>query len=339
MGFQRREFARPAVGAGEVLVRMSLATICGSDLHTFEGRREAPAPCVLGHEGVGVVESVGAGRSLDLVGKRVTWTLADSCGGCRPCVQWRLPQKCDSLFKYGHAALAEGSGLNGCYASHLLLRAGTRVVPVPPSLADELAGPVNCALATMVAVVEPLRERGGLVRRVLIQGGGLLGLYGVALLRERGVEEVWVVDPEEGRRALAEEFGAQVVSPEGLQAFAAGSFDVVIEVAGASVVVREGVRLLRPGGHYLWAGMVHDETRLDLLGVEVVKKCLTITGVHNYRPDHLEEAIEFLDGVRRAYPWGRLVSPPFPLTALREAFELAKSRVWHRVVVKTGEGV
>src|SRR5688572_7914098 len=72
--------------SGEVLVQISLATICGSDLHTTEGRRSAPTPCVLGHEAVGHV--ISSSREGVTLGQRVTWTLADSCGHCAPCTSW-----------------------------------------------------------------------------------------------------------------------------------------------------------------------------------------------------------------------------------------------------------
>ena len=118
------------LGPREVLVRIRLATICGSDLHTLAGRRDEPTPSVLGHEGVGEVVALGPGRSECAPGDRVTWSLADSCGHCAACAEWDLPQKCRRLFKYGHAPLSDGTGLNGTYATHLLLRSGTAVVVV-----------------------------------------------------------------------------------------------------------------------------------------------------------------------------------------------------------------
>ena len=128
---QQREFDGAAdLGDGEVLVRIDLATICGSDLHTIDGTRQEKTPCVLGHEAVGTVVA-SRGRAGPSVGDRVTWTIADSCGQCAPCVDHDLPQKCERLFKYGHSALTNGSGLNGCYASHVVLRAGTHIVPLP----------------------------------------------------------------------------------------------------------------------------------------------------------------------------------------------------------------
>jgi threonine dehydrogenase-like Zn-dependent dehydrogenase len=116
--FEFTERPLPACGEGQALVAISLATICGSDLHTTDGRRTEPRPCVLGHEAVGRVVAVGPGRDPALLGQRVTWTLADSCGECVPCRAWHLPQKCEHLFKYGHAPLDDGSGFNGCALLH-----------------------------------------------------------------------------------------------------------------------------------------------------------------------------------------------------------------------------
>ena len=108
---------------GEVLVEIDLATICGSDLHTLSGLRTEPTPLILGHEAVGrIVASQRPGFSA--LGDRVSWSIADSCGTCLACTEHRLPEKCAALFKYGHATLTDGSGLNGCYATHLLIRPG-----------------------------------------------------------------------------------------------------------------------------------------------------------------------------------------------------------------------
>jgi putative phosphonate catabolism associated alcohol dehydrogenase len=328
--FEFHEIPCPAPAAGELLVAVSLATICGSDLHTFEGRRREATPCVLGHEAVGRVVAVGAGRDPALLGQRVTWTLADSCGCCRPCREWALPQKCESLFKYGHAALDSGSGLNGCYASHLMVRAGTTVVGLPDCVTDAMAAPANCALATMVAATEPLAAGGG---TVLLQGAGLLGIYGAALLRELGWARVLVTDPNSERRVAAARFGAEPVAPDDLGQFASASVDGVVEVAGTAVVVPEGIRLLRPGGFYGFVGMVHPDSRLELTGETVIRKCLTLRGTHNYAPRHLRTAVDFLAAHAGRHPWPGLVSEPLPLARLDEAFRLAQTGRWPRVSV------
>ena len=318
------------LNSGEVLVRITLATVCGSDLHTYDGRRSSFLPSVLGHEAVGVVEAVGDKVDTTLIGKRVTWTLTDTCGCCKPCTDCVVPQKCENLFKYGHAALEDGSGLNGCFSSHIILREGTHIVVLPDEVPDEYAVPANCALATMVAVIESVSSK---TKNVLIQGAGLLGLYGAALLKHRGVENVCVTDIVKERLDQVEKFGARAVHASELEKLPANSFDVVIEVAGVSQIISEGVKLLRPGGMYLWAGMVHDQTPLDILGVDVVKGCITIIGVHNYAAKHLEESVEFLKETHQIFPWGELVSAPLPLENLDDAFALTKERKWHRVSV------
>jgi putative phosphonate catabolism associated alcohol dehydrogenase len=313
------------LAAGEVLVQISLATVCGSDLHTIDGRRSAPTPCVLGHEAVGIV--VAGARNGIAPGQRVTWTLADSCGHCAPCTQWHLPQKCEKLFKYGHAASSDGSGLNGCYASHIVLRAGTTIIPVPDSLPDSIVAPANCALATIVNALESLPSP---CDRALVQGGGLLGIYACAWLRHRGVSEVFCTDPSPQRLALVADFGAIPREPGTV----IPPVDLVVELAGTSAVIPEGIKALRPGGHYVWAGMVHPETKLDLTGEAVLRKCLTVRGVHNYAPQHLATGLDFLAQHHTRLPFERLVSPPVPLAQLDQAIALTRERTWQRVSVK-----
>ena len=323
------ELALPQCGAREALVQVSLATICASDLHTFEGRRNEPCPSILGHEGVGRVMALGEGRDRNLVGQRVTWTIADSCGKCVPCHDWELPQKCSHLFKYGHATTSDGCGLNGCYATHILLRAGTTIIPVPDSLSDELVAPANCALATMVGATEWLPKPCNVA---VIQGAGMLGLYGCALLRCKGVERVVVVDTDPARLELVKHFGGEPTLST--QTISQGSVDAVFEVAGTSAIIPEGVRLLRTGGYYAFIGMVHPGTPLELSGQTVVRQCLTFRGFHNYAPRHLEYSIQFLNEQRTSFPWEKLVSPAYPLGEINAAFDEAGTRKWARVSVK-----
>lgn len=317
---------------GEVLVEISLATICGSDLHTVDGRRGAPTPCVLGHEGVGRVVS-SRRRNLS-PGQRVTWTLADSCCQCETCREYHLPQKCESLFKYGHASFSDGTGLNGCYSTHILLRSGTEILPVAENLADETVVPANCALATMVNAVSKLPRP---CRSVLVQGGGLLGIYACALLKHLGVENIFCMDLSAQRLALAQEFGGTPVEPGNervLRAAAPRGVDAVIEVAGSSSLVKEGLEALRPGGTYVWAGMVHPETQLNITGEDVVRKCATIHGVHNYSPEHLSRGLKFLEEMQHQLPFGKLVSPALPLKDLEEGLALSRKREWMRVAIR-----
>ena len=177
----------PALGPGEVLVRITCSTLCGSDVHTFTGRRGTPVPTILGHEIMGVVEAVDSdqgvcdysGRPLE-VGDRITWSIAASCGDCFYC-DHEVPQKCDHLFKYGHEAIVPAHPLSGGLADYCHLAAGTAILRVPESLPDTVACPANCATATVAAAL----RLGGVCQgqSVLIQGAGMLGLTAAAALR------------------------------------------------------------------------------------------------------------------------------------------------------------
>ena len=317
----------------QCLVEVSLATICGSDLHTIEGRRREPFPCVLGHEGVGRVVAVGPGRDENLVGRRVTWTMADSCGLCRCCRDWGLPQKCEKLFKYGHASIQDGTGFNGAYASHVVLRAGTTIFPLPDATTDAMAAPANCALATMVAATEPLAAGGELA---VVQGAGLLGLLGCALLRSRGWKRVVVVDTNPVRLELVPLCGGEPALNSARGLVPAGTADAVLEVTGHPGVVPEGLELLRHGGQYQLVGMVHPESRLEITGETIIRKCLTIRGQHNYAPYHLGAAVRFIVEHGVKLPWDRLVSPPRPIESIAGAVAEARSGRWPRVSVRPG---
>ena len=301
----------------------------------MDGKRQEPTPSILGHEAVGEVVAVGAGRENLAIGDRIIWTIADSCGHCPSCVAYGLPQKCESLFKYGHASIHDGFGLNGCYASHIVLRRGTHVVKAPAGVPDSGVAPANCALATMVNAVSQLPDW---VHSVVVQGAGMLGLYGCALLRERGVGHVFCVDVNPERVDMAAQFGVTAINlnsneRDALES-AAGGVDAVIEATGNAAAVRQGIRLLRPGGIYVLVGMVHPESKLDLTGEDLIRKCLTVVGVHNYAPQHLDEAVRFLGETWGRYPYERLVSRPYSLAELPAALHVARRGNWHRVAVQ-----
>src|SRR5262245_30387011 len=111
----------------EVVVRVSLCTLCRSDLHTHAGRRAGPTPTVLGHEIIGRIEAFGPSAArVDLlgtavtVGDRVTWTVTVSCGQCFFCAE-DLPQKCEHLYKYGHEPVTAARPFAGGLADYILL--------------------------------------------------------------------------------------------------------------------------------------------------------------------------------------------------------------------------
>jgi putative phosphonate catabolism associated alcohol dehydrogenase len=337
------------LGVEEILVQIDAATICGSDVHTIDGKRIDPAaPLILGHEGCGTVVREGSKCEQSLLGSRVTWSVMSSCGTCICCSELGLPQKCTSaLFKYGHASFKSESGLYGCYSTHIVLRKGTCVVRLPDEISNAVAAPANCALATICCAMRSALRSLGLKSsfleipgkaKVLVQGCGLLGLYAIALAKDLGAAVITATDVSESRLELAKQFGAtrgyNLTSQT--EAPLSNEFDVIFEVCGVVSAVKQGIAALRPGGSLVLVGLVHPQS--DLSGVtaeSIIRKCATVVGVHNYAPEDLQAAVDFLllHVKKGDLPFSEITSNAIPLSLLPEGIQLAKSGRFPRVLL------
>jgi alcohol dehydrogenase len=321
-------FPTPEPEGSEVLVEVIACTLCGSDLHTIQGRRIEPVPTVLGHEVIGRIAAFGpdarrrdaAGQPLDL-GERVTWAIVASCGQCFYCSR-SLPQKCERRVKYGHEPLAPRRELTGGLAEHCLLAPGSAIFRVPDPLSDEAACPANCATATVAGAIEAAGELAG--RSVLIMGCGMLGVTACAWATAVGCSSVIACDLEPKRRLLARTFGAtHAVSPEDgpasvSQATGGRGVDAAIELTGSPDAFELMSPLVRLGGTLVLVGATYPARPIPLPMEDVVRRCLTIRGLHNYAPRHLRAAIAFLDE-HREYPFASLVAAWNPLERVGEA--------------------
>ncbi len=340
-----RHFATPKPEGAEVLVRVTCCALCASDLHTHARRRTVPTPTVLGHEIVGRIEAFGSmaaqadfrGRPLT-VGDRLSWSVAANCGECFFCAN-ELPQKCATLFKYGHEKIDEQAPFAGGLADYVLLRPGTAYFRVPDGLSDEMAAPANCATATVAGL---LRHAGALAQRsVLVLGAGTLGLTACAMARTGGAAVVAVSDPDMVRRERAKAFGATHVFSAEPRELAAGvaeategrGVDLALELAGVPQTVEAGLANVRIGGTLILAGTVLPTKSVPLDPERVVRRMITIRGVHNYAPVDLAAALDFLDGPGRAYPFGTLVGKVFRLDEVEPAFAYAHANAGIRAAV------
>ena len=333
----------PTPRGAELLVRMTCCTLCSSDLHTHAGRRTVPTPTVLGHEIVGRIEAFGSaaarhdfrGAALE-VGVRISWSVAAGCGDCFFCADG-LPQKCATLFKYGHERVEPGRPFAGGLADYVVLQPGTAVLRVPDRLSDSAAAPANCATATVAAVLRTAGPIAG--RSVLVFGAGMLGLTACAMARAAGASAVLVSDPDDARRRRALAFGAtDAFAPEEsavrLGAITGGrGADVTLELAGVAAAVEAGLALMRIGGTLVLAGTVLPTPRVSFDPEALVRRMLTIRGVHNYAPGDLAAALDFLDGAGNAYPFADLVGRSFPLAEIEAAFAFAHEHPGKRVAV------
>ena len=346
--FEIRQFPLPEVEPGAVLARIRMTTICGSDLHTWQGKRSAPLPIILGHEIVGEIKEIGEGLTIDIMGQslsagdRITWTVMASCGRCYYCRMKGLPQKCLNLFKYGHESCQEPTHLNGGLAEYIYIKPGTGVFKVPDELSDEEVAPANCALATMVNGLETIEVHSG--DTVVIQGAGMLGLYAMVLLKEQGAGKIIITDMKQKRLETAEEFGADLTidvtkySPDKIikkiiDLSGGRGADLVIEVCGAPSVIAPGIEMLSIGGRYLIVGTVFPGAKFTLDGYLVTTKMVTLKGIHNYDVRHLGEGLNFIARTHHKYPFKRLVTQQFKLNEADKAFDASAERRTVRVAV------
>lgn len=341
-----RQFPLPEPQGEEILVRVTCCTLCGSDLHTAAGRRTTPTPTILGHEIIGTIAAAGPdaemtdfhGASLH-IGDRITWSLAASCGDCFYCEN-DLPQKCERLFKYGHEVLRSGHELSGGLAQYCLLTEGTECFRLPNDLPDAIACPANCATATIAAALRTAGDIAG--KSVLVQGAGMLGLTACAMARTAGAETILCCDLDEKRAAHSEAFGATRGLPfktdtellAAVQEATEGrGVDIAIEVSGARSAFHAGLAALRTGGVYVLVGTVFPGQPVSLDLETIVRRHLLLHGVHNYTPQDLAAALQFLTEHGNRFPFASLVAQSFPLAEANAAFAAGHSGAIYRVAV------
>ncbi|WP_270366298.1 alcohol dehydrogenase catalytic domain-containing protein [Microbacterium algeriense] len=302
-GHPHETIAVPGVSLadGDVLVAVEMSTICGSDVHTVQGRRTAPVPLVLGHESVGRVIATGDAGACAVdgsplrIGDRVVWSVTISCRACDRCLHG-MPQKCRTLGKYGHDRVGAHGDLTGAFGSHVQLREGTAIVRVPEALPAAVLAPASCATATAwAAVARAARDRDLDGAAVRIHGAGLVGLSAAAIAAEQGAT-VEVLDPDRERRALAARFGAGALDRDP---------DVVIEASGHAV--GDALAGVAVGGTVVLVGSVFPADPVPFDAESIVRRLVTVTGVHNYTGAELAEAVAFLSGRGRAYPFADAV--------------------------------
>jgi len=226
----------PESGPGEVLIRVLLAGICGSDHTLYHGRFGVPLPVIPGHEAVGRIEEIGDGVSGLEVGQRVTIQPNFSCGSCELC---RAGYKniCPSKVRLG-------VDTNGVFAELVKVPADY-VWPVPDSLEDDVAVFTE-PLAVTVHAMKIWEPRKG--QRTLIFGAGVMGLLALQLAVLRGAE-VSACDLAETRLATAAQLGAcRTIGPGDSVESYYSSFDVIYETSGAPAALEQVIRLGAPKG-------------------------------------------------------------------------------------------
>jgi threonine dehydrogenase-like Zn-dependent dehydrogenase len=338
-----REYAVSDPDPGGLLLRITQASICGSDLHMWRGDSlSIPLPGggrAMGHEGAAVVERLGAGVSTDSLGQplrlgdRVVHSIVAGCGRCRRCLRGE-PNLC--RHKAATPSAEQAPHFFGTFADFLAVPSGVPVFRVPDAVPDDVLSPVNCAMGT---VMEGLLTAGvGSGASVVLYGAGGLGLAGVALAKHLGAGPVIAVDLLDTRLDLAREFGADATINAGeitsadervglVHEITGGGADVVLELVGIPDLLPEGVGMLDRGGTFVEIGLFFSGRTVNFDPSTVVTTGKRIVGSNGYRPHILPLILDFLAATHHRLPFDRLVSHRFKLDDINDAFGASE---WHR---------
>ncbi|MBB6002567.1 zinc-binding dehydrogenase [Arcicella rosea] len=326
----------PPIGSEEILVKNLYTTICGSDLHTFCGLRHEKTPSVLGHEIVGEVIEIGTEHSnhdyignLLQKGDRVTWSIFSSDPLSME-AQRGMPQKSSGLFKYGHAQVTDNDAFHGGLADYCILKRNTAIIKVPSNIPLSVAATINCSVATVAGA---LRLAGDLKsKRVLITGLGLLGIVCVAMCKDAGAAKIFTADINAERLNQSLDFGAdetymfQQGNLEGDSALLnkySNNIDVVFDMSGAAEAMEAGLVALGVGGIAIWIGAVFHSRNLKINAEQIVRKLITIKGLHNYNYEDLVYAVDFMERNYLHFPFEKIIGKEFSLAQGQKAFEYA----------------
>ena len=325
----------PSLDAGELLVRVSACTVCGSDLHTITGNRKEKTPTILGHEITGQVVSIGSENCLDYtgdeisIGDRITWSICISCGQCDRCNSG-IPQKCIEIRKIGHEVFETSSVFLGGFAEYIVLPESTSVFRITSDIPDEVICPANCATATVIAASRKLQEISD--KSVLLIGAGMLGLTATAYFKTQGAKHITVVEPGANRRDLALRFGADEVVEQ--ISSLERDYNAILDFSGSSAAIEESISRLMIGGTIVLVGTVSPSPFVSVDPEFVVRNLVSVFGVHNYHPADLESAIEFLVSHGEEFPFAELVEKAFALEDINTGIQYALHEKPIRVMIK-----
>ncbi|MFG2128805.1 Zn-dependent alcohol dehydrogenase [Streptomyces sp. NPDC048751] len=247
-------------GPGEVRVAISAAGLCHSDLSVVDGTIPFPVPVVLGHEGAGVVESVGAGVTHVVPGDHVSLSTLASCGTCAECGRGR-PTMCRRAIGRPERPFSRGGrplyqfAANSAFAERTVVKA-VQAVPVPKNIPMPSAALIGCGVLTGVgAVLNRARvDRGD---SVLVIGTGGVGLNVLQGARIAGALRIVAVDANPAKEAMARQFGATdfLTSTEGVRELLPTGADHVFECVGRVELIRQAIDLLDRRGQAVLLGV------------------------------------------------------------------------------------
>ena len=249
------EVERPTPGPGEALIRISLTTICGTDVHILKGEYPVKPGLTVGHEPVGVIAELGAGVVGYEIGERVLVGAITPCGQCHACLSGKLSQCGHGTGYEAIGGWRFGNTINGAQAEYLLVPyAQANLAKIPESLTDEQVVLLADIASTGFSGAESGKVKIGDVVVVFAQGP--IGLCATAGAKLMGAALVIGIEGDPNRTAFARRFGADIVLdpavvdvPAEVKKLTGGyGADVAIEALGLQETFENALRSVRAGG-------------------------------------------------------------------------------------------
>ena len=325
------EVARPRAGVGDAIIRVTLTTICGTDLHILRGEYPVKSGLIIGHEPVGVIDELGAGVTGYAVGDRVLVGAITPCGQCRACLSNQLSQ-CGH--GEGYEAIGGwrfGNTINGAQAEYLLVpHAQANLAKIPDELTDEQVVLLADIASTGFSGAESANIRIG--DSVVVFAQGPIGLCATAGAKLLGASLIIGIDGDETRLTMARRMGADVVLDyrevdvvAEVKRLTGGGADVAIEALGTQQTFESALRSLRPGGTLSSLGVYSGKLQIPYEAFAA--------GIGDYRivttlcPGGKERMRRLMEVVRhQRVDLTPMLTHSFPLDRIVEAYELFGGR-------------
>jgi threonine dehydrogenase-like Zn-dependent dehydrogenase len=323
-----REVPRPAPGPGEALVKVTLTTICGTDVHILRAEYPVKPGLIVGHEPVGRIEALGPGVRGYATGDRVIIGAITPCGQCRACLSGHAAQ-CghggDELEAIGGWRF--GNKIHGCQADYVIVPdAQANLAKIPADLSDEDVLMCPDIMSTGFSAAERGQVRIGDSVAVFAQGP--IGLCATAGARLSGASLIIAVDSVPKRLEMAKRMGADVVIDRTqedvlsrIKQLSGGGVDVAIEALGQQATFEGALRSIRPGGTVSSLGVYssHLTMPLDAIGAGLADQNVLTT----LCPGGKERMRRLMSVVRaKRFPFRDLVTHSFRLDQISDAYDL-----------------
>ncbi|EZQ18686.1 alcohol dehydrogenase [Halopseudomonas bauzanensis] len=322
---------------GGALVRVVLGGVCGSDVHIVSGEAGAmPFPIILGHEGVGRIEKLGAGVTTDYAGVPVKpgdlvyWAPIALCHRCHSCtVLDETP--CDNSTFFEHAEKPNW----GSYADFACLPNGMAFYRLPDHAQPEALAALGCALPTVLRGYDHCGPV-GLGDTVVVQGAGPVGLAAILVAAASGAKDVIAIDHSDTRLEVARTLGAtETISLKNTSAeerkrivndrFGKRGASVVVEAAGALPAFPEGVDLTGNHGRYIVLGLWGAIGTQPISPRDLTIKNIHVSGATFAKPKHFYQSMHFAAQMQDRYPLADLITQRFAIKDAQKALEQVKT--------------